>query len=441
MGYPSSTLAVLDLIDKYLEEGLTEPKIAALCGVSRQVVQRYKRKKCKTPARTEHAKSDITDETVHGVRTVSATSVDCIKSVSALIAEVGADLDDVIVTHQAHRAWTQLGQDSQIFQMHHTSVSLVPRAETLYRAASAYGADSPAFLPAIQTGTALFIPDTQIGFIWGEKHRHLIPLHDRVAMDCVWRIAYATQPEDIFLLGDMLDMASLSMKFPRPATYMQTLQPAIDELGWWLERLRRECPNSRIHYLKGNHEDRLEKLVDSQANELGGIRAAGSNKPLLSLTNLLNMERLQIACQEDYDAGIWLWTDIADVPVWVHHGTVARNGSGKTTRSIAQRSLYHTVQGHVHRNEQFSSTLHGPGGMRNVHSVSPGCLCRLDGVVPGDGHPDWQQGCARFSLIDEKVHPQLVHVQGGIAILDGVHQGVDVAHIIQNDTGWAMVRT
>ena len=122
MGYPSSTLAVLDLIDKYLEEGLTEPKIAALCGVSRQVVQRYKRKKCKTPARTEHAKSDITDETVHGVRTVSATSVDCIKSVSALIAEVGAELDDVIVTHQAHRAWTQLGQDSQIFQMHHTTM-------------------------------------------------------------------------------------------------------------------------------------------------------------------------------------------------------------------------------------------------------------------------------------------------------------------------------
>jgi hypothetical protein len=75
-----------------------------------------------------------------------------------------------------------------------------------------------------------------------------------------------------------------------------------------------------------------------------------------------------------------------------------------------------TIQGHVHRVEEQWITRHTRNGPQRVMAASPGCLCRIDGVVPSYGssedakgepkgeHESWQHG---FAIV--YYHPAYAH--------------------------------
>lgn len=288
------------------------------------------------------------------------------------------------------------------------------------------------------------IPDTQIGYRRTRKSGRpfLNPIHDREGMDAVWAACADLQPHRIILLGDMLDLAEMSTKYPRPPELVNTSQPAILELGWWCRRLRQACPSSQIIYMEGNHEQRLDRLMIEKASMAQDLKADGENLNALSIERLLNLSALDIQYVGPYGTDYWLWSD-TDSPVKIHHGEIVRAKGGQTVS--AQLAKYHhsVVGGHVHRVELAMATNHGPQGRRQRFAMSPGCLCKTDGSVPGATlQPDWQQGYGIISRDTKsgELFPEVVSVMNGQTTMFGKrYRGRNIESIIAKDIGWAEI--
>jgi len=255
--------------------------------------------------------------------------------------------------------------------------------------------------------------DAHFGFEWDDRWRSLTPYHDERALDLVLQIVEAVEPDRIVLLGDMLDLAELSLKYPRRPNQLYTIQPALEALHAWLVRLRRAAPPAQIVYLEGNHEDRLRRYMTAKAGELMPLRRVGTDVGL-ALPHLLALDLLDIEWAEELAD--------EDERTAYRHGEAVKKGGGATAAHVLRETSFAHVNGHVHRRECGARTVHLPGGRRQeIFVANPGCLCHADGRVPGvDGTPDWQQGCL---LITEYGGPapavELVPIVEGYAYLRG----------------------
>ena len=287
----------------------------------------------------------------------------------------------------------------------------------------------------------LLIPDTQVGYrrqmIDGSFY--LNPMHDRRAMDAVWQVCADVQPHTIILLGDMLDLAEMSTKYPRPMDLINTSQPAILEMAWWCRWLRQLCPSSTVTYMAGNHEERLERLTIEKAQMTQGLHGAGEQLPALAIERLLDLESIDIEYVKPFGADYWLWSDTPS-PVKIHHGEIVRAKGGQTV--AAQLAKYHhsVVGGHIHRVELAMATNHGPKGKRQRFAMSPGCLCKTDGTVPGATlHPDWQQGFGMIARNPKtgELFPSVHSVIDGETFFNGKqYKGRELEAKISRDVNW-----
>ena len=282
---------------------------------------------------------------------------------------------------------------------------------------------------------AVIVPDLQMGFRWANRYQYLDPMHDRKAMDAVLGLIREVDPHYVILLGDMLDLAPWSTRFPRKPEYNQTTQPVIDEMHWWLVEIRKSAPSARILYMCGNHEERIDKAIIEKLPEASGISPALEESAALSVRRLLRLDDLDIEYIGPYGQDWWLWDRVR-----ITHGTKVRSGSGATAVAIAKTARWSEVYGHIHKVEMVQKTFHGPFGRNVVTALSPGCLCRVDGSVPGVTlSPDWQQGCGVATLDEdtEQVHMQVLPIYNGSLVWDGrVIEGTDPAEHIAFDTGW-----
>ena len=290
--------------------------------------------------------------------------------------------------------------------------------------------------------TCLFVPDLQLGFAWQDRYTYLDPMHDRTAMDAVVSMARGMKPDIIVLLGDMLDLAPWSTRFPRKPEYRQTTQPAIDELHWWLADLRKASPSSKILYLAGNHEERMAKAAVELLPEATTLAPALESDSILSLNRLLHLDKLDIEYVGPYGADWWLWPQ-SNSPVRVTHGTKVRAGSGATATAIAKTARWSEVYGHIHKVEFVQKTFHGPDGPQQITALSPGCLVRVPGPTPGVSlTPDWQQGVG-VAILDTNtndVHMQVLPITNGRIVWNGsVFEGQDPYERIAFETGWKQI--
>ncbi len=289
-----------------------------------------------------------------------------------------------------------------------------------------------------QVMRAMFIPDSQHGYKWNAPDfDYLEPLHDRVAFDAACEFAGAFQPDAIVLLGDMLDLAPFS-SFPTDPTTRQTTQPALAELHWQIKQLRKKCPRATIHYIGGNHEIRLKKQTMQKMEELTYLRDATSKKgsdSIISIPRLLRLDALDVEWLGDYDNDWWLWNRIR-----VYHGRMYRGGVGATTQARIKSATHSEVFGHIHKFELAQKTVFGPKGSRAISIMTPGCLCRIDGSVPGVSKiPDWQQGIgiAYVDLENDHDHLSLVPIHDGNLFFDGRRfLGQDRSEEIAQETGF-----
>jgi len=366
-----------------------------------------------------------------------------VATLDELLLKANVNPDDWNVTTWQARAWDANTGDGQVQTMHYVRAQLEPRlGKQLYAATHIPPPNlEPRCNKSGPVEKVILIPDTQVGYRRSRRHgqQWLEPIHDRKAMDLAWTICEQTQPDKIILLGDMLDLAEMSTKYPRPADLINTSQPAILEMAWWCRRLRETCPNSEILYVEGNHEARLERLIIEKAGSAEGLRGAGDDRAALSVARLLGLDALDIDYLGPFGADQWLWKE-SKTPVRIHHGGIVRSKGGQTVS--AQLAKYHRsiIGGHVHRVEVAWATDHGPDGQRQRFALSPGCLCRVDGAVPGvTTRPDWQQGIGWIyrDTVNDNVFASAQTILNGTTIWEGsIQEGRDPELSIAKDIEW-----
>jgi len=251
---------------------------------------------------------------------------------------------------------------------------------------------------------ALVAGDAHIGYRVDMETRTLHPYHDERALDLLVQLAGRLRPDVVILAGDMIDLPALATKFTRPPDERYTTTEALRRARRLLVDLRTALPAGRIVLLPGNHEDRLRKFLSERAGELATLRAP-DGAAVLSVPALLWLDSLDVETAPETWAG----------PCRVWHGDVARRGGGKTAAEYVA-AAHSQVVGHVHRVEYAERTYRTPAGPRTTWAASVGCLCRVDGAVPGSPEvPDWQQGCGLVEWTDDAAEWTPIPIRDGRA--------------------------
>ena len=287
----------------------------------------------------------------------------------------------------------------------------------------------------IEHGRVLVLADMHFGFKRDIKTGQLDPYHDREALAAVLTLVEDVNPDIIVVVGDVLDLAEWSDKFVRSPDMYNTTQPAIIEAAWFLAQLRIMYPNIDVYLLEGNHEKRVTTVINKQVPYAFGLSGARDGLPVLSVPSLLGLSELGITYVGDYPNGeVWISEDLRAV-----HGDIVRAKSGATASAILDDAQVTTIFGHVHRTEMASKTLRGIHGARTVSAFSPGCLCRIDGIVPAiKARMNWQQGIGVVDFDDTFVAITPIPIERGKAMFQGKHyEGEEYLPQLKADTGWA----
>lgn len=284
---------------------------------------------------------------------------------------------------------------------------------------------------------AVILPDMQIGYRWrnlAEGVPWLQPYHDRRAIDIGLQTIVKVQPEEVILLGDNLDLQELSTRWAFGDDARQTTPLAIREYAWLLRRIREIAPSARFTKMQGNHEKRLEKYLEERAGALANLRHFDGRKAL-GLRELLGLDVLQVE-SFGYPDPYWLWNRVE-----VEHGRTVRAGGGATAAAVIARREHSLVYGHNHRRELAHRLVEGPWARREIFAGSPGCLCHVDGRVPGSDRPDWQQGIGIITSLDGSDAMDFVRIERGRAVLgDELLTGRDYSEELADVTGARALR-
>jgi hypothetical protein len=229
---------------------------------------------------------------------------------------------------------------------------------------------------------ALVLPDMQIGY-----HRNmdgsLTTCHDEAAIDVAHQIIGELDLEygiDLVVnLGDNLDLPGFSSHRSAPGFMGPDMTKlAIDRYGTELAMQRALAPDATIVAFNGNHENRLNNTIVDKMPALHGISRAGDTDPVLSIGYLCKYDEYDITGIDTYPDGVY-W---ANDHLRFLHGSAASSALGATAAKHLGSAKVSSVYGHIHRQELLYATVQDAHSARDIFAGSPGCLARIDGVLP-----------------------------------------------------------
>lgn len=205
-----------------------------------------------------------------------------------------------------------------------------------------------------------------------------IPYQDDKAYYAALEYIKDRNPNELIILGDFLDMHKLSFWKDKP---VKMTFPEEVELGKEkLTEIRKEFPDAKITFVKGNHCNRLDRYLMSKSAELFGLDG-------LTLSRLLDMRNLKV----NYVDNIEQMTrghqplSVGGVTM-IHSEELGRVGfSGvNLARTYLMRALCNVMAAHHHQTQSYKlRTLEG-GELR---SWLVGCLCNLNqSYMPHSNH-------------------------------------------------------
>jgi len=256
----------------------------------------------------------------------------------------------------------------------------------------------------------LFLNDTQI------------PHHDRRAVATCMTFARQWKPDEIHILGDLLDLTGAS-RFPPQAPRKKpaagrfaegtNVQFGIDQADDFLGRLRDGFPRATILLYEGNHEERLAKflLKDPALYQFRGT----------DLDTQLHLTERHIELVPRGEL-----KKLGNL--YATHGNFIRKHSGASAKAHFEAHGVSVIHGHTHRGGVFYQTVLG----RTVQCYENFCLCRLDQDYLTT-KPNWQQGwsiCHNFGRRGFHLVP-IPYEHGCAHFLDQTFHA--------NGPGWAFV--
>lgn len=271
-----------------------------------------------------------------------------------------------------------------------------------------------------KTKTALFLPDPQFGFLKAINKKGAVPLHDRLAIDAVFQVAMELVPDAVLWIGDILDLSEWSYHFVRKPEFQMTTQAALIEAAWTIGRFVRTFPESEHVAMLGNHDNRLEDYMIRNMGQAYMIRPADypEMESMLTVDNLLGLQRMGVNYVGNYPDGEW-WLNPYLKAI---HGSIARSRPGATASALIEGALVSLMFGHIHKQEIVSQRVIGYNEDRNIWAATPGCLCHVDGRVPGSTKDrNWQKGASVVSYDDNGFvgFPEFITIDGDKAMFRG----------------------
>ena len=259
----------------------------------------------------------------------------------------------------------------------------------------------PARRKAGSTVVRVIVPDSHGCFI------------DEAAAAALLADIAAIQPDSIIMLGDHLDCGGFLAEHQTwgyVAEMAYTFEDDVNATNQFLDGIQAAAPGSRIEYLEGNHERRIQKQLVTQTLR-GGKRDASFLEALFSVSVVLHLEKRGIAF---FKQGVFY--DDCKVPATIErdncyftHGQfTGEHAAAAHLRKYAANVWF----GHTHRSEsKIKRTVSsGPIGAWNA-----GCLCRIQPYWMHQNLTDWSHG---YGL--QIAEAGVGHLNMQIPILDGV---------------------
>lgn len=196
-------------------------------------------------------------------------------------------------------------------------------------------------------------------------------------------------PKEIVLLGDHLDCGGFlaqhhTLGYVAEADY--TFEDDVDAANDMLDKVQSICPNADMHYLEGNHEQRIEKWCVTQA--LRNKQDAAKLLGVFGTETQLHLKQRKIAFykQGQFYHGCRIPSTIKLGKCYFTHGSrVGRNA----TQAMLGDYAACVVFGHVHKIQSASSRTVEGG---EIGAWTPGCLCRLQPLWRHTSITDWSHG-------------------------------------------------
>jgi len=218
-----------------------------------------------------------------------------------------------------------------------------------------------------------------------------VPYHNKVMVNKLIDFLKQEQPDQIILKGDMVDFYDLS-SFDKNPLREGRLQEELDILQGILRKMRKACPDAKMIYIMGNHEDRLRRYLWKNAKALHSLRA-------LSFEELLQLKKLRIELVE---------TSYMLNGFEFSHGEVVRAYGSYSAKAEYDRRNASGCSGHTHRMGSYcKTTKNGTFGW-----WEDGCACDLNPEYI-KGTPDWQNGFNVIYFDDNAFDVHQVYVNKG----------------------------
>lgn len=206
----------------------------------------------------------------------------------------------------------------------------------------------------------ILIPDVHLPF----ADEHVYPL----VKDFVQEL----RPDQVTILGDFVDMFSISRFKKQPEKLRQNplrkeLAEGRKEMQWFSKHTK------ALWYTPGNHENRFDNYIATVAPQLDGLRG-------LNYFEQLGVDEY---CSEYSSYGEYLNRG----KLFFTHGEPCRSESAYTGKGLFEKNVVSMAVGHSHRLGSYHKTVRG--GHFEVHEL--GCLCDKDQGYQ-IGTPNWQHG-------------------------------------------------
>lgn len=272
---------------------------------------------------------------------------------------------------------------------------------------------------------SIYVSDFHFGFNRNiDRMNTLIPYHDRKTISAFLSFVKSEQPDEIIIGGDLLDLAEASSFSKKPEFYF-TVQPAINETGWFLHTLRKNCPNTKIVVLMGNHTKRIERNIIDNMLFSYNLKPFGEEKTIYSLRNLLGTDKMGITTIEDYPEGEY----------WINDNTKCVHGEYTTVNKLLATNSCNVICGHLHRQTFICKNHFYKNSMKSIEVHVSGCMCQIkNNVVPQkSSKPNWQQGF--IEIYSSKSECNIHHIKisdNKIMYRDNVYEGQDYSNDIKD---------
>jgi predicted phosphodiesterase len=239
---------------------------------------------------------------------------------------------------------------------------------------------------------------------YGDTH---FPFADPAALRVLYAVLKDLKPQLVVHHGDLLDCYGIS-RYDKDPKHRVSLDKEIQQAAEHLATVARIAPKARRILIKGNHEDRLRRLLWNEAS--------GPLREVLSLAKV--EERLSWPSLLDLAGSGWEWQDTKEIlfgKMILKHGSVVRQGSAMSARAEQGRYSKSGISGHTHRMGSYNQS-----DWNGVHGwFELGCMCGLNPTYVED--PNWQQGFAvvTWSKRRDYFSVEPVHISKGRALFRG----------------------